>query len=552
MPMSSADSLQTLPPTSRVPSGPVRLVKALYNPTYLAILASVGIHGLAVAALPVVGPMVSGGQQTPQGPRETQILKLTRAEANRLRSAFPAPKTTVLPPGLPSFNPNSTASKSFSPPPLSGDLSQSKSGRGWANIFGGNPSSETSEAADDSSRVASTGYTGESEGTFGESYDYSGESDAATGNGNSYPPEGYPDFSGMVGSPPPSNDRATPDKTPAKRPQNQQASNPGKTPDDRSENREPANADRNDNNANLPQSNAIALETIPGMRTGQSAIQNLEGDYQVRIVVDPNGSVGWELLEDNKLAEGAIEYTFNKTPPVVPSEPGEYILIVAYPAPESETTSDVAEENPTSPAEIPSDNLELLAFQEANPEYETIALDPVNIPSPVSGRAQVAVAVNKDGDVQVTLLEGTGNEELDLQAIEAARAGWTPVEEPTIQTFEVQFNTPDSSQPQTEEPTLQQAPTPDTPNPESTPEPSGESNSAPIPKPTTNPSDESTPEPTSGTEETVDSNSSTEPESSPENTEEDSTEEMPDEPSSSKIPPKQKPQLDPQSALPSL
>jgi hypothetical protein len=566
MSMSSADSPQPISPTPRVPSGPVRLVKALYNPTYLAILASVGIHGLAVASLPVVGSMVSGGQQTPLGPRETKILKLTPAEANRLRSAFPAPKTTVLPPGLPSFNPNSTTSPSFSPPPLSGDLSQSKSGRGWASIFGGNPSSQTSEAADDSSRVASTWYTGESEGTSGGSYDDSGESGAATRNGYYYPPEGYPDFSGRVGSPPPFNDRATTDRTPVKPRLDRQAANNGRKPNTPAQNREPANADETGNNTNSPESNAIAIGTIPGMRTGQSAIQNLEGNYQVRIVVDPNGSAGWELLEDNKLAEGAIEYTFNKMPPSVPLEPGEYILTVAYSAPESETTSDVAEDNPTSPTEIASDNPELLALQEANPDYETLPFQPIELPSEVSATAQVAVTIDAEGNPKPILIQPTGNPDLDQRALEEAQSLLDRSSVGTIQTFEIQFGSPDTAQPETETPKPQPSPPPlspnpettpeaseestSQPNPETTPEASEESTSEPIPKPSPEASEESTSQPIPEPDETLPPKTPLESQPSTENTEEESPEETPIE-SSPEVHPKKQP-LEQQSALPSF
>lgn len=540
MSMSSADLPQPIPPAPRVPSGPERLVKALYNPTYLAILASVGIHGLAVASLPVVGPMINGGQQTPQGPRETQILKLTRAEANRLRSAFPAPKTTALPPGLPSFNPNSTTTQSFSPPPLSGDLSQSKSGRGWASIFGGNPSSETSEAADDSSRVSSTWYTGESEGTSGGSYDYSGESDVATGNGYSYPPDGYPDFSGMVGSPPP-NDRSTTDKPPAKPQIDRKAANNGRKPNTPAQNRDTGNTQGNDNNPNSPESeldalvnSATDLGTIPGMRTAQTAVQALEGQYPGLVVRNPDGTVSFAYLGNDPVAEAAIEYTLMKNPSAIPSEPGSYRYDFVYGAPESETTSDVAEDNPTSPAETPTNNSDLLALQEANPDYETLPFQPIAIPSEVSATAQVAVTIDADGNLKTSLIQPTGDPELDQRALEEAQALLDRSSVQTIQTFEIQFNSPEGSPPETEKPIQQQAPESETPDPTPTPEASGELN------------------PESEVEETVPTESSPELESSPEDVEEDLTEKPLIEPASGNESPKEKLRLDQEPELPSL
>jgi hypothetical protein len=565
MPMSSADPLQTVAPVSRTPSGPVRLFKALYNPMYLAIVASVALHGLAVASLPVIGPMVSGGQQTPQGPRETKILKLTPAEAARLSSAFPPPKTTVLPPGLPSFNPNSNTATSFSPPPLSGDLSQSKSGQSWASIFGGNPSTESTESpqtSDGSSRVASSWYTGESDGASGESYDYSGESYAATGNSYSYPPSGV-DFYRWVGSPPPANETATPDKTPAKPRIDHKVANNGRTPNPPAQNPGTANADGTRNNTNSPESNAIALGMIPGLRTGQSAIQDLEGNYPVLVVVKPDGSVGWGLLEDDKLAEGAIDYTFKKNPPSIPSEPGNYILTVTYAAPGSETTPDeIATVEPTAPEEMPTDNSELLALQEANPDYEMLESEPIEIFSEESAKAIVAFVVNAEGTETVELLQSTGNPQLDQRAIEEAYANREAASEQTIQTFEIQFNTPETSQPETEKPAPQPAPTLVTPNPK--PKPTPESTSEPIPEteetipestsepiPETEETiPESTSEPIPETEETMDVNPSKKPEESPENTEEESIEKIPIEPTPEVNP--KKPRLDRQSALPSL
>jgi hypothetical protein len=573
MSMSSADSPQPISPTPRVPSGPVRLVKALYNPTYLAILASVGIHGLAVASLPIVGPMVSGGQQTPQGPRETKILKLTPAEANRLRSAFPAPKTTVLPPGLPSFNPNSTSSQSFSPPPLSGDLSQSKSGRGWASIFGGNPSSETSEAADDSSRVASTWYNGESEGTSGESYDDSGESGAATRNGYYYPPEGYPDFSGRVGSPPPFNDRATTDQTPAKPRLDQQAANNGRKPNTPAQNRDTGNTQGNDNNPDSPDAELAALVNsatdlglIPGMRTGQTAFQALEGTYPGLVVRNPDGTVSFAYLGNDSIVEAAIQYTLQKNPSAIPLEPGSYRYDFVYGSPESETTSDVAEDNPTSPTEIASDNPGLLALQAAYPDYETLPFQPIELSSEVSATAQVAVTIDAEGNPKPILIQPTGNPDLDQRALEEAQSLLDRSSVGTIQTFEIQFGSPDTAQPETETPKPQLSPPPLSPNPETTPEASEESTSEPIPKPSPEASEESTSEPIPKPSPEASEESTSEPipkpdetlppktplESQPstENTEEESTEETPIE-SSPEVHPKKQP-LEQQSALPSF
>ncbi|MGB6166179.1 MAG: hypothetical protein WBF52_01220 [Geitlerinemataceae cyanobacterium] len=573
MPISSADPLQTVSPVSRIPPGPVRLFKALYNPTYLAIVASVALHGLAVAALPVVGPMIAGRKQQPRGPLETNILQLTPAEAARFSAAFPAPKTTVLPPGLPSFNSNTNTPPSFSPPPLSGDLSQSPSPsrRGWSSIFGGNPSSETSAATNDPSRVASNWYTGEPEAaSSGEYYEDYGSAYTDTGDAYaySYSPysagDGYIDLSAIVGSPPGGSSSSADTKTPEKT----RVKTPMTDPDDSkssSQDTTIANADGVGVDVNSPGGNRTLLGATPGMRTGQSAFQDLEGNYPVLVVVEPNGEAGWTLMEEDKLAEAAIEYTFENTSPSIPSEPGEYILIVTYPMSESETMPEVAGAQTMPPEKTPIDNPEFQALQENNPGSETLSLTPLNIPSPVSGRAKVAVVVDGDGNFEVRLLEGTGNEDLDQQAIAAAGAGWIPVEEPTIQTFEVQFNIPESSQPNNSQPdnsqpdnsqpeTKKPIPQPDSsstpPTPDFAPESTPESPDKPIPKVTPNPSEEFTPEPIPETEETIDSNPYQKPKLSPENTGEDLTEETPIEPSPQVNP--KKPRLDRQSALPSL
>lgn len=531
-PISPAEPLPPVAPTSRLPSGPQRLLKALYNPTYLAILASVGLHGLAVASLPVVTPIITGGIAKPQGPIETNIVQLTPAEAARVRSAFPAPRTTAQPPAFPYFN-NSNSQSSTSPPPLSGGPSKStRTGPDWASILGGNSSSADSEIYGDSSGYDSDEYTRESDSTGNEYYNYSGD-DYTSDGGYAYNPDDYVNIEDFVNSPPPPpNNTDNTDKTPAKQPQNRQAANNGKKPDDRPENREVANADGTRDDRNIPDNNWISLGTTVGVRGPQDPWQKLEGDFPIVFnvkpdgtiqqgFIKPDGTVQWNALSDDPLVQVALEETLAQRGVSV-SRPGEYILTVVYPPLESDPNTNVAEgdPDPTPPTKDP----DLVALQEDYPDYESLVYDPIEISAEVSTQAKVAIRVDAEGNAEPIVVQSTGTPELDERAIEEAFAQFDPSQGGTIQTFEIQFNTPEDLQPQPEKPTPPQTsePAPADPSPE--------------------PSEESTPESDPELEDKVPPQTPIEPEAG----EEEPTIES-DPPSN----PKKKP-ADPQSALPSL
>ncbi|HIK30258.1 MAG TPA: energy transducer TonB [Oscillatoriales cyanobacterium M59_W2019_021] len=487
-PISPAEPLPPVAPTSRSPSGPQRLFKALYNPTYLAILASVGLHGLAVASLPVVTPIITGGVAKPQGPIETNIVQLTPAEAARVRSAFPAPRTTAQPPAFPYFNnsnSNSNSSSSFAPPPLSGDLSKSRTRPDWASILGGNSSSADSSTSGGSSRTSSNWDTGESDATGNEYYDYSGN-DYTSGGGYAYNPDDYVNIEDFVNSPPPPPEETeTPDKKKVTQPQNRQAANN----DENSENREVANANSTRNNSSenpeMVSANPIDLGTILGLRTGQGPIQDLEGNYPVEIVRLPNGETKWVPL-DNPVVNAALTYTFDKLRPPIPQEPGTYRLTVEYSPPESDPNTNVAEDdpNPTSPTDDPEAIALAEEFQDTYPALPIVPAPAIEIPyeaalAPDAGnRARVAGIFDADGNlVDVQLLESTGDEYLDELALNSAKVGFMPVSQATLQTIDVVFDLSGSEELPTEKPTPQQtpAPAPAAPNPKPAPEPSEES-----------------------------------------------------------------------------
>ena len=111
---------------------PQQVLKALRHPSAIAVLASIGVHGLLAVVLPLL-PMKS---EEPKKPRPVKVVALTPAEQGRLglgrgngfgngngnglRSSNPLPDLSSLPPSYPLSSPTPNPFYSFPPaaPPV--------------------------------------------------------------------------------------------------------------------------------------------------------------------------------------------------------------------------------------------------------------------------------------------------------------------------------------------------------------------------------------------------------------------------------------------------
>jgi hypothetical protein len=454
--MSSAQELKT--PTDSIVLPPIaqtsiakRFVSLFCQPTTIAIAASVGLHGIAVAAIPILSPIFIGQQLST--PIETNLLELNAAERARL-PRFSTPTLTIpslVPPGASALNPSKKGNSSVNPSPLSG-LQQAGSKGGIFGLPLGT-SFDMAQSASDGSGNTGNFYGGVNGGQGATEYYYM---DGSGGTASGY---GYDDgtstvyFSGDenpvdgAGGKGPVN-ITTPPNSPGKKP----AVNPNQAPN-------PTPNPAPDSNAELA---AAAIPPDRGFLQVQGTrppmLQNiLRGTYSVEVRVDGDGNIIGFQPTGNSIVDKAIAADLEGMTFLPTGSDRIYNLAIVYDANSPNTYADGTQRNPTSEVPVtaavePTDNREFGEFVATNratypnlQAIDTVApilIGNVEAPGAVSD-AIVGVVTDVDGNIiDFQLLQSSGDPRLDELAIERVSnlsGGYPPTSNPTVYQQAVQF-----------------------------------------------------------------------------------------------------------------
>jgi hypothetical protein len=462
--MSSAQELKT--PADRISLPPIaqtviakNLVGLFCQPTMIAIAASVGLHGIAVAAIPILSPIFTGQQLST--PIETNLLELNAAERARL-PRFSTPVLTVpslTPPGASALNPSKKGSSSGNPSPLSG-LQQAGSKSGLFGTPFGSSSEVAQSTADGSGNTGNfyggvNGGLGETEyyymdgsrgnpaSGYGYSYGYGYGYDGGTST--AYIPNGEDQAEVEGGKEREKVQIRTRSQTP---PNGKPATSPGQQP-----NQNPTA----DNNPDLV---AAAIPAEQGFLQVQGTrppmLQDfLRGNYRVEVRVDAQGNVMSFNPTGNSVVDQAIAADLEGMTFTPTGSDQIYNLAIVYDANSPTTYADGTQRNPTTEVPVtaavePTEDSGFGEFVATNrttyPNLQAIdTVTPILISAPAVPVSDAIVGVVTDVDgtiIEIRLLQSSGDRRLDEVAIERVSSlsgGYPPTSNPTVYQQAVQF-----------------------------------------------------------------------------------------------------------------
>ncbi|MDY6936775.1 MAG: hypothetical protein SWY16_03830 [Cyanobacteriota bacterium] len=515
--MSSADRPNKIASILRLPLVSKKLAGTLRQPTYAAIAASLGLHGVVGVGFALVSPNGLGNSPGSTRMVETNLVELTPEEVRRLPSPSTIP-VRRLPPNsnmvgnLPSLNGPRTSRSSRSSTNSGDGLPPSPLGY----FFGSNAPS--GEGTSESQGSVSTGDSG---------IDYSYVPD------NFYPPD---DWSYLFGHQNNfyADDELSPDDLESDRQKEklQVAEDPKKLPgvgenpdtENSSEESQAASGSETENSPTDP----VILAVLGGIPPTVS-LDAIRGEYPVIVRVDADGNaIEWELLEgaDNAILQKAIELNLAMG---FPAQDGEqvYQFVLVFDenssmlnAQGSEEQQQLEIEDLASADTQPDTEIEIAVLEPHFYAAADLGLSPEEL-SVLASEAVVEITVTPEGTIP-QLVVTTGSDRLDGIALERARV-WaeqkltpdSPTQQVTIP-FELTAPNPNietlpetptpediPSEGNTEKPVPPQSPAPELPEPEFSPQPTPPSNSpGPNPKkpPAQNPSQGLSPEQSSSSE----------------------------------------------------
>ncbi len=458
--MSSAQELKT--PADSIPFAPIAQtsvvktwVSLLCQPTTIAIAASVGLHGIAVAAIPVLSPIFTGQQLST--PIETNLLELNATEMARL-PRFNTPALTLpslMPPGASALNPSKKGASSTNPSPLSG-LQQAGSKGG---IFGFplGASSDVAQSASDGSGQQGNFYGGVNGGLSETEYyymdGYGGYDNAASGAGYSYGYDGSTTSTYITGG---NEVAATDSKDKVKI---TRSPNPPNKPS--------ANETPQPNQTPAPNSNPeVAARSIPPERgflqvsgTRPPMLQDfLRGTYPIQVRVDGNGNIIDFNPTGNSVVDKAIEADLEGMTFAGTGSELTYNLAIVYDENSPTTYADGTRRSPTTEVPVtagvePTTDSGFGEFVATNrttypnlQAIDTVApilISDVDTQTATVSDAIVGVVTDIDGNIlDFQLLQSSGDSRLDELAIERVSSlsgGYPPTSNPTVYQQAVQF-----------------------------------------------------------------------------------------------------------------